>query len=118
MQIKLLLLIALSVACNDASSTREMFDAGGQEVITSFAGKNTMSVLYGNGGTVFTLVTWEQIAHPQWYGSNINGRLKTVETVRVNDNLTFEYKVLKGIAPENITERINFIVHQQPSVFP
>jgi hypothetical protein len=117
MQIKLLLLIALLAACKD-SSTREMFDAGDQEVITSFADKSSMSVLYGKGDTVFTLVTWEQLDHPQWYGSHINGRLKTVETVRLNEQQTFEYKAVKGIAPENITERINFIVHQQPSVFP
>lgn len=126
MQIKLFLLISLFVACKD-SSPREMFDAGEQQVITSFANKTTMSVLYGNeaalagkhaAGAVFTLATWEQLDHPQWYGSHLNGRLKTVETVRVNEQLGFDYKVIKGIAAQNIPERINFIVHQQASVFP
>eukprot|EP01037_Dinobryon_pediforme_P000864 gene864-869_t len=51
---------------------REMFDAGHQEV---GIGKH-------QAGEVYTLVTWHQLANPHWYGSNINGRIKIVETVK------------------------------------
>ena len=141
--------IVLSMACNrsanDPSSKRIIFDARGQEVITSFANneQRTMSILFGNSpaqqaaldgtskhkpGEVFILATWEQVAHPRWYGTYINGRIKTVETITVlpslHSGMNIDYK-LKGSEPKDVNgniisrrERISFILNQEPSVFP
>jgi hypothetical protein len=147
----LLLIIALCVlACNnsapDKAHTREIYNAGGQHVITSFANRKsqTMSVLYGNEaakrcalsdyathhqGEAFTLVVYKQTGNKYWYGSYINGTLKSVETVSTlttkgkTDSLT--YHLLQGQAPmdslgRQITaaDRIRYILSHQPSVFP
>ena len=152
MSIKFLFIpmIALSAACNRSanapSSKREMFDAGGQEVITSSANEKqrTLSILYGNNaaqqaaircngkhkaGEVFTLATWGQVANPHWYGTCINGRIKTVETITVlpslHDDIEIQYKLVTGPSPKDIKgnaisrqDRISFILNQEPSVFP
>ena len=152
MRNKLLLItvIVISIACNrsatDSSAKREMFDAKGQEVITSSANEKqgTMSVLFGNSaalqaaldstgrhkpGEVFTLATWERVANPHWYGTYINGRIKTVETICILPSLRgaikIEYKLIKGPGPKDdngntisLQERISFILNQDPSVFP
>ena len=141
--------IALLTACghspDELSEKREMFDAGLQKVITSFADpkQGTMSILYGNSaarqdvlesagnipGEVFTLATWHQIANPRWYGTYINGRVKTVETVSIlpslHDNVAVVYHLVKGSAPGDkrgnvisSRDRINFILSLKPSVFP
>jgi hypothetical protein len=126
--------------------TREMFDAGGLEVITPSMnkGQGTMSILYGNSaarqttldgnnqhkpGERYTLATWEQMNDPHWYGSNINGRLKSVETVSVlpasDGGVSIEYMLVKGSGPKDADghtisgqDRIGFILNQQPAVFP
>jgi hypothetical protein len=126
--------------------TREMFDAGNLEVIAPSMNKaqGTMSILYGNNaarqasldssnrhkpGEVYTLATWEQVNDPHWYGSNIDGQLKSVETVSIlpasDGGVSVEYKVVKGSGPKDASghpidrqERIGFILDQQPAVFP
>jgi hypothetical protein len=152
MRNKLLLItvIVISIACNrsatDSSAKREMFDAKGQEVITSSANEKqgTMSVLYGNSaalqaaldstgrhkpGEVFTLATWDRFANPRWYGTYINGRIKTVETIIVlpalHGGVNVEYTLVKGSGPKDVNgstisrqDRIGFILNQEPSVFP
>jgi len=141
--------MALFAACGHSpeaqSEKREMFAAGGQKVITSFTDEKhgTMSILYGNAialrnvlnntgkapGEAFTLVTWQQIPNPRWYGTNINGNVKSVETVSilasVHGDIPVVYNLVKGSLPEaykdhkiSSRERADFILSQRPSVFP
>lgn len=147
----LLVISVLSIlGCNsratDKAQTREMYNAGGEHVITSFANRKlqTMSVLYGNEaakkcalsgykthyhGEAFTLVVYKQADNKYWYGSYINGTLKSVETVsslvteEKADRLT--YKLQQGQAPTDSSgrpiaaaNRISYILSHQPSVFP
>jgi hypothetical protein len=125
---------------------RKMFDAGDLEVIAPSMNKTqgTVSILYGNKaarlstldsgnghrpGEFYTLATWEQVNDPHWYGSNINGQLKSVETVSVfsasDGGVSVDYKLVKGSGPKDARghtidpqDRIGFILHQQPAVFP
>jgi hypothetical protein len=135
-----------NIPLKDDNAKRAMFDAGRQTVITSHLDQKqqTMSILYGNAaayravldsngrhtsGEVFTLTTWQQVPNPHWYGSYINGRVKTVETVSIllslrGDTLT-EYKLLKGDGPRDGNgqpidrqDRIDFVLGLKPSVFP
>jgi hypothetical protein len=126
--------------------TREMFDAGNLEVIAPSMnkGQGTMSILYGNSaarqstmdsskrhrpGELYTLATWNQVNDLHWYGSNINGRLLSVETVSVSSasdgGLSVHYNLVKGSEPKDVSghkihrqDRIRFILDQQPAVFP
>jgi len=151
MENKVLLMVFFmaTVGCgrssNKRSELREMFDAGHDEVITCWANQSqrTMSILFGNKaaieasligtgkhqpGEVYTLVTWNQIDNPHWYGSNINGAIKSVETVKFllspKSDVVAKYYLLIGQPMvdgnnKNIDEdiRISFIVNQKPSVF-
>lgn len=123
---------------------REMFDADSLKVITSFANtkEQTMSVLYGNAlakksalagytthvaGERFKLVTYKQANNKYWYGSHINGEVKSIETVKsggVKGN-ELSYVLEKGEAavnkagqPLNVFSRINEILSHRPSVYP
>lgn len=126
--------------------TREMFDADNLEVIAPSMnkGQGTMSILYGNNaagqstldsinrhkpGELYTLATWEQVDDPHWYGSNLNGRLKSVETVSMSPaadgGVSIDYKLVRGSAPTDAAghpidrqDRIRFILNQRPAVFP
>jgi len=128
------------------SGIREMYDAGKLEVISSSANRNdfTLSILYGNAqallssmdsqgrhmaGEVLTLVTWHQVHNPRWYGSNLNGCIKSIETVNVlsgpDNSLRYEYSIKNdaamGDSNENYKERqerIYYIISRKPSVFP
>jgi Haem-binding domain/Cytochrome P460 len=75
----------------DVPPTREVFDAGGQEVIAPSVNQRegTVSILYGDtAARRYTLATWEQVDDPHWYGSHINGRLLRVDTgVKVGSNI-------------------------------
>ena len=130
---------------DNPSETREMFDAGNQEVIAPSMNQKqgTVSVLYGNQtarqtaidsagrhkeGEVYTLATWEQVNDLHWYGSNINGRLKSVERVSVVPSSTgvdIEYKLVNGAQPVDVDghaiapkDRISFMLNQRAAVFP
>ena len=102
-----------------------------------------MSALYGNAaaleavtngnskhahGEEYRLITWKQESNPLWFGSNINGVLKTVErvstSVSADGELNIRYEILRG-NPTDITtgtfneqERIRYILDQKPSMFP
>jgi hypothetical protein len=131
-----------------------IFDDHGLHVVTSFHNDRTrtISVLYGNDdalanagkelgahtpgeatpgeatpGEVFKLVTWDLKQNPLWFGSNINGGLKSVETVTVSagdSGPTIDYAMedfaQKGgeSAVSSDAERISFIFAQRASVFP
>jgi len=130
----------------DKVHTRQVFDARGLKVITSFANRKqlTLSVLYGNplamqsaakgsqkhiAGEVFKLVTFHQANNKYWYGSYINGAVKSIETINtktssLGDTVIY-YSVQGGKAPLNATgntasrsERINSILSHRPLVFP
>ncbi len=131
---------------SDKSGIREMYNAGDQAVISSSANANeaTISILFGNAqahtnslsnagrhvpGEVLTLVTWQQIHNPRWYGSDINGRLKKIETVHVlrgsGHSLRYQYEVTNGATfrgddenQKNREKRISYIIGLKPSVFP
>ena len=125
---------------------REMFEAGDLEDIAPSMNKNqgTVSILYGNSvarqatldssnvhkpGEIYSFVTWEQVNDPHWYGSYLNGRLKSVETVSVvrapDGSTSIEYQLLQGKVGKDPSghavgdqDRIGFILSQQPAVFP
>jgi hypothetical protein len=127
-----------------APAPETIFDGNGLHVITSFHNDRTrtISVLYGNDyalanagkeraahilGEVFKLVTWDLKENPLWFGSNINGGLKSVETVTVTaggSGNVIGYamegsgqKSSKNAVSGN-SERISFIFAQRASVFP
>ena len=144
------MITTLSAACNHLSingpATREMFDAGDQEVITPSVNQRegTVSILYGNPtarhtlldsanqhnpGEMYTLATWEQADDLHWYGSHINGRLERVETVNVlsasDGSLLIDYKLVNGSEPKDAAgrpmdtqDRIKAILNQRPAIFP
>ena len=132
MKIYLLIIIAICTsACNksvpDKEHTREIFDAGGEQVITSFANRKlqTMSVLYGNRAEEFTLVIYKQANNKYWYGSYINGAIKSIEKLSLPRNTKKFTYTLKGQAPADslgkpaaVADRARNILSHQPSVFP
>ncbi len=129
----------------EAPGHRIIFNAGDFKVITSAVNKKqkTMSVLFGNApavgaalnnandhqpGEVFTLVTWEEVDNPYWYGATINGKIRLVETIKTsqlaNGRLQFDYQIMPG-TPSAINEhhageadRVSFILSMRPSIFP
>ena len=130
---------------NLSPAPETIFDEPGMHVVTSIFNQRTetISVLYGNdealshagldrpehvAGEEFKLVTWRLKPNPLWFGSNINGPLHSVETVKIvadaNDAARIDYGVenrsedVAKIAPANRDERINFIFAQTASVFP
>jgi hypothetical protein len=146
----LLLAAIVAFACNkqapDKAHTRAMFDAGGLAVITSFANskQQTMSLLYGNTaakiyavsgaprhtpGEVFQLVVYKQADNKFWYGSHINGAVKSIETITSGKTTAsanqLNYKLDYGETPHDSTDikaevaaRLTFILSHRPSVFP
>ena len=140
-------------ACQDSrkltSAPETIFDDQGLHVITSFHNDrtHTISVLYGNDdalahareeraahtsgeatpGVVFKLVTWDLKQNPLWFGSNINGGLRSVETVTVSTGgagpaIDYAIRHSRQKRDENAAtskaERISFIFAQQASVYP
>lgn len=153
MKILALALIISCVICScthtqpNKAHTREVFDARGLKVITSFASRKqqTISVLYGNqlamqsaatgshkhvAGELFKLVTFRQANNTYWYGSYINGAVKSIETLYTKpavsgNSMMLYYTVERGKAPLNIAgstasahERINNILSHRALVFP
>ncbi|GAA4323727.1 hypothetical protein GCM10023149_24870 [Mucilaginibacter gynuensis] len=115
------------------------------KVITSMINTkdSTISILYGNEqalrfsgdtlnghqpGEEFEMVTWEQKPMPHWYGTNMNGRILFIETVKVNagtaNGVNFKYALKQGPAAPFIkpkshqADRINLITRQVAAVFP
>lgn len=122
-----------------------LYDVNNLKVVKSIINnkKGTISVLYGNdpalkmamdpmqqvrAGAEFTLVSWNQKPMPQWYGTNMNKDIYSVETVKVlrrnAQALTFDYEFQTGpgIKPGDLRadkdKRIGFIITQQAAVFP
>lgn len=125
---------------------REVFNAHGALVYTVFAnrGTRTMSVVYGNkaaiqsansksdghhAGEELTVVTYQQENNKYWYGSYINGRVKSVEKITMRRPKSgaagWEYHLVDGIRPSGIggeqlaaSQRVAEILSKRPLVFP
>jgi hypothetical protein len=138
--------LPLQETAPDKTPVRRMFDAGGLQVITSFANRKqqTMAVLYGNTaakksalsaykthapGEVFKLVVYRQANNKYWYGSYINGAVESVETVSSPQSTEaaspLTYQLEQGHAPTDsagykvsAANRIAYIFSHRRSVFP
>lgn len=140
------LFVLLAAACGRREtpelSPEDIYNSEGMAVITSSFNtrQQTMSTLYGNPmaqkaaagglhqpGEEYRLVTWKQLSHPFWFGSNKNGPVKTVECVSITGSAEggpeIRYELLRGTAAEvpggeNREERVKFIFAQRLSVIP
>ncbi|WP_026629154.1 hypothetical protein [Dyadobacter alkalitolerans] len=137
------------MSCNDRNTANlapeYLYDAGNQKVIKSIINnkKGTIAMLFGNDlalqtaqdsltklspGAHYTLVTWKQKPMPQWYGTNINAEIYSVEHVNVAHRnaaaLAFDYdfKAGEGFKPGDARpekdQQIAFITSQRAAVFP
>ncbi|MCF2492901.1 hypothetical protein [Dyadobacter chenhuakuii] len=137
------------MSCNDRNTAdlapEYLYDAGNEKVIKSIINnkKGTIAMLYGNDialqtaqdsllklspGAQYTLVTWKQKPMPQWYGTNINAEIYSVEHVNVAhrnvSGLAFDYdfKTGEGFKPGDARpgkdQQIEFITSQRAAVFP
>ncbi|MCF0063801.1 hypothetical protein MUK70_00475 [Dyadobacter chenwenxiniae] len=147
-----LYIIALALfimSCDDHNTANlapeYLYDAGNQKVIKSILNnkKGTIAMLYGNDlalqsahdslpkpniGAHYTLVTWKQKPMPQWYGTNMNGEIYSIETLKIvkrnKTELTFDYEfqIGKGYKPADWqsekSQRISFITSQRAAIFP
>ena len=128
------------------SQQRNLFDAGCMQVITVFANRTdkTLSILYGDSSAnaaarsgyrpdyregQLTLVTYHQADNRFWYGSLINGAIKSVETIKLTGAADtargFAYRLLQGLPPADgsghsihPTVRTRQILAHKPVVFP
>lgn len=142
--------LALLILSCDGRNTADLapeylYDAGNQKVIKSIINnkKGTIAMLYGNDlalksasdslprpniGAHYALVTWKQKQMPQWYGTNMNGEIYSIETVKVvqrnNSEPTFDYdfKTGKSFKPGDSQPekslRVSFITSQRAAIFP
>jgi hypothetical protein len=134
-------LLILAGACNTPTLIPEsIYDSEGLSVITSsFNNKQqTISILYGNAaalktlansadhvaGEDYRLVTWKQDAHPLWFGSQINGVLKSIERISTSaladGSIKVRYELVQGQLAEDKDEgeRVKFAFDQKLSTFP
>ncbi|MBO9638153.1 MAG: hypothetical protein J7576_08295 [Siphonobacter aquaeclarae] len=132
-------LIAAALAATSCTQqpqpVRDFFDAGNLTVITAFANthQKTMALLFGNTaagrsaragyrhpepGAVFRLAIFEQTDNQNWYGSRINGAVRSVESVSVVAGGRLIYRLEQGSAPGKPTARIAVIFAHRPAVFP
>lgn len=123
-----------------------MFTAGKLKVISTGGNRKQkiMHTLYGNdqalstslrgdgkhtSGEKFTLVSWNEVDNKYWYGSNINGSLRSVESVIFRKDpkgkIAAEYKLVQGKRPSKLTgefytteQRKEIIMGIRPAVFP
>jgi len=105
--------------------------------------KSTMSTLYGNAiamqilknkeanqnGEVLALVTWKQQEDTHWFGARIPGKLLDVEVIKTtpgksagNPDINYQRfegsKLILNTDTTGRSERIRYILAQQPSVMP
>jgi len=98
-------------------SQTEALQAMNGFIINSFVNTktHTTGTLYGNAvvanylkdstdnnypkGSVVTLLTWQQISDPRWFGGNIPDSLVSMEIVRYNDSTTYTFYEGKNLTP-------------------
>ncbi|MCE7067158.1 hypothetical protein [Dyadobacter sp. CY326] len=145
----IIVLALLMLSCDERNTAtlapEYLYNAGDQKVIKSIINnkKGTIAMLYGNDlaletahdslskpniGAHYTLVTWKQKPMPQWYGTNMNGEIYSIEHLKIvqrnETRFAFDYDFQTGKAyqpsddrPEK-QQRIEFITSQQAAVFP
>jgi len=140
-----LLFLSCSESPKPISQSGAGANVGGQNVITSLINNRTrtIAICYGNDlairsandsamacqeGEGYTLITWSQRPMPQWYGTNMNGRLVSIERVTVSVDkaakILYSYKLQtrRGARKDRkqlkIRERIEFIINLKGAVFP
>jgi len=134
------------VLINTKASIPEHFAISNKKykVITTFLNRkdSTTSLLYGNEiaynaahhhqhssvpGEVFILVTWKQQPDAHWFGANIPGELRSIETMTTAGNAdtsTISYERRTGSALALVSDttgqnaRSNFILAQEASIIP
>ncbi|MEO6286469.1 MAG: hypothetical protein ABIN80_26405 [Dyadobacter sp.] len=147
--LSLFAMVLLLSACDNTPAPtlapETIFDSPDMQAITSVFNRKlgTTSTLYGNNaariaasaadsghlpGEIFTLVTWELVPNPYWFGGNINGERQVIETVKVlpaaNDGIRIDYEIentegkILTRSNDDQEQRINFIFGQKASVFP
>lgn len=142
------LLLVLLAACGKPATSRlapeALYTDEGLAVITSFFNNrlHTTTILYGNvaaqqalakgsagqsAGEDYRLVTWEQYNNPLWFGSNINGQIRSVErvttTATVENTIESHYGLMQGsltTMPRDSAgqKRIQYIYSLAPLAFP
>lgn len=105
--------------------------------------KGNILMLYGNNvalqaandsltkqvpGANYTMVTWKQKQMPGWYGTNMNGGIYSVETLKISQigtqPLKSDYEFRSGEAYSSLDtksdryQRIRFIIDQRAVVLP
>ena len=145
----ILVLVFLALSCNERNTAdlapEYLYDVQNQKVIKSIINNKraTIAIIYGNDialqnaadslpmpktGASYTVVTWKQKPMPHWYGTNMNGVIYSIETMKVNqianEALTFDYdfQPVKGFTAGDIrpqkTQRVHFITSQRAAIFP
>lgn len=138
-------LVFFLLSCN--SSPKPIFapeylhNVGDQKVITSLINKKNgiISIIYGNDlaiktannnvrnhqiGESYTMVTWKEKAMPDWYGTNMNGEIASIEKVDLLQDkagkLFYNYQIQRGTLSRrhmNIQKRVHHIINQTAAVF-
>jgi hypothetical protein len=106
--------------------------------------EGNISMLYGNNvalnaandsvvrqvpGADYTLVTWKQKEMPGWYGTNMNGEIYAVETLKVSQGekqqpkSDYQFKAGKAyssvvVRSPDHNQRIHFIIDQRAAILP
>jgi hypothetical protein len=134
------------LSCNSSSkpvlAPEHLPNVGNQKVITSLINKKdgAISIIYGNDlaiksannsisihqiGESYTIVTWKEKAMPDWYGTNMNGEILSIEKVNLLQDkagkLSYNYKIERGTLNwrhMNVKQRVHHIINQSTAVFP
>ncbi|GGH61332.1 hypothetical protein HNQ91_001043 [Filimonas zeae] len=150
--IKICPMIALFPALLSCSSKKTpelapeyIFNDPNLKVISSVINRKegTIAVIYGNtpavntandatgehvDGEEFKMVTWKLKPMPNWYGTDMNGRMLSVETVDISkktgENIVFKYHYEPAVKQEShvktrdSSKRVAFIVGLPAAVMP
>lgn len=121
-----------------------LYEVKGQKPICSLIDnkKGNILMLYGNDaamqaandslvrqapGADYTLVTWRQKQMPGWYGTNMNGELYSIETLKISNigkqlKSAYQFKAGKAYTAVgtrlNSAQRIQFMIDQRAAVLP
>jgi hypothetical protein len=122
-----------------------LYNISDHNVITSVINhkQGTISVIYGNKlalqaaqsivrerspGERYIMVTWKQIPMPHWYGTNMNGRIISIETVKILSAskarviYKYQYKpqspIQQATSDINHVQQVRFIAGQPAAVYP
>lgn len=139
------LLVSCSRSKQPVLAPEYLYNAGDQKLISSLINNkdHIIAIIYGNApalrsaqdtvrthiaGERYVMVTWRQRPMPHWYGTNMNGKILSVETVTVAQDPAgkIKYRYLlkntggnNSIGPDAVREqRIQLITGQPAAVLP